>query len=185
MIVITIKKAVAAGALIVALGVGGGISQARAQESSGSTKTTEQEPSKPVEAYRLDFSITELEDGKKINTRQYSMNLNTNDSNEIKIGTRVPVEGKQGEVQYIDVGTNISGRLQMRNGQLELFVHAEMSNFAIPEQAQGRDPRPVIRQLKISGSTLALLGKPMVMGSVDDPNSKRQFQLEVTMTKLR
>jgi hypothetical protein len=43
----------------------------------------------------------------------------------------------------------------------------------------------VIRQLKISGSTLALLGKPMVMGSVDDPNSKRQFQLEVTMTKLR
>ena len=36
-----------------------------------------------------------------------------------------------------------------------------------------------------SGSTLALLGKPMVMGSVDDPNSKRQFQLEVTMTKLR
>jgi type II secretory pathway component GspD/PulD (secretin) len=113
------------------------------------------------------------------------VNLNTNDSNEIKIGTRVPVEGKQGEVQYIDVGTNISGRLQMRNGQLELFVHAEMSNFAIPEQAQGRDPRPVIRQLKISGSTLALLGKPMVMGSVDDPNSKRQFQLEVTMTKLR
>ena len=77
MIVTTIKKAVAAGALIVALGVGCGISQARSQESSGTTKTTEQEPSKPVEAYRLDFSITELEDGKKINTRQYSVNLNT------------------------------------------------------------------------------------------------------------
>jgi hypothetical protein len=43
----------------------------------------------------------------------------------------------------------------------------------------------VIRQLKIGGSTLVVVGKPMVLGIVDDPNSKRQFQLEVTMTKLR
>jgi hypothetical protein len=43
----------------------------------------------------------------------------------------------------------------------------------------------VIRQLKISAGTLAQLGKPMVVGSVDDPNSKRQFQLEVTVTKLK
>jgi hypothetical protein len=60
-----------------------------------------------------------------------------------------------------------------------------MSNFAIPEQAQGHDTHPVIRQLKISGSTLAVLGKPMIIGSVDDPNSKRQFQVEVTVNKLR
>jgi hypothetical protein len=30
-----------------------------------------------------------------------------------------------------------------------------------------------------------LPGKPMVVGSVDDPNSKREFQLEVTVTKLK
>src|SRR5580658_10433528 len=176
----TIKKAFAAGALMVALVVAGGVAKARAQESGDSPKATTQEGAKLVEAYRLDFSVNELEDGKKINTRQYSMNVNGNDSNELKIGTRVPVEGKQGEVQYIDVGTSISGRLQTRNGQLELFVHSDMSNFAIPE-AQGHDSRPVIRQLKISGSTLAVLGKPMVVGSVDDPNSKRQFQIEVTV----
>jgi 3D (Asp-Asp-Asp) domain-containing protein len=181
----TIKKAVAAGALIVALEVGGGIGQARAQESSGTTKTSEQELSKLVEAYRLDFSIHELEDGKKINTRQYSMNLTASEPEDIKIGSRVPVESKQGEFQYLDVGTNISGRLHSHNGQLELFVRVEMSNFAIPEQASGHEPHPVIRQLKIGGSTLVVVGKPMVLGIVDDPNSKRQFQLEVTMTKLR
>jgi hypothetical protein len=43
----------------------------------------------------------------------------------------------------------------------------------------------VLRQLNINASTLAVLGKPMILGSVDDPNSKRQFQLEVTVTKLR
>ena len=45
--------------------------------------------------------------------------------------------------------------------------------------------RPTIRQMKIESSTVATVGKPMVIGSVDDPNSKRQFQLEVTVTKLR
>jgi hypothetical protein len=44
---------------------------------------------------------------------------------------------------------------------------------------------PVIRQIKINGNTLLVVGKPILIGSVDDPNSKRQFQLEVTVTKLR
>src|SRR5258708_6627731 len=140
---------------------------------------------KPVHAYRLDFSGNELEDGKKINTRQYSLNLNADDANEIKIGTRVPVEPKQGEVQYIDVGTNIWCRIGERSDGVPLTVHAEISNFAIPEQGKSDSSRPIIRQLKINASTLAVLGKPMVVGSVDDPNSKRQFQLEVTVTKLK
>ena len=73
----------------------------------------------------------------------------------------------------------------MHNDQLELIVHAEMSNFAVPEQAQNHESHPLLRQLKIGGSTLVLLGKPMVIGVADDPNSKRQFELEVTVTKLR
>jgi hypothetical protein len=180
-----INKTVVAGVLIMALVLAGGISKALAQETSGSSKHTTEDLTKPLEAYRLDFSINELEDGKKINSRQYSMNLNANDSNEIKIGTRVPVEPKAGEFQYIDVGTNIWSRLGVHNSQLELAVRADMSNFAIPEQASGHESRPVIRQLQIRGGTVALLGKPMLLGSVDDPNSKRQFQLEVTVTKLR
>jgi hypothetical protein len=179
------KQSFAAGALMMALVFTGGIKKAWAQESGASAKNTTQEPPKPVEAYRLDFSINELEDGKKINTRQYSMNLTKNQPQDIKIGTRVPVESKQGEFQYLDVGTNITGRLQVHNDQLELFVNTEMSNFAISEQAQGHEPHPLIRQIKIGGSTLVELGKPMVIGSADDPNSKRQFQVEVTMTKLR
>lgn len=179
------KKMIAAGALMIALVFPIGTSKALAQESGSSTKTAGQEPPKPVEAYRLDFSINELEDGKKINSRQYSMSLTASEANDIKIGTRVPVESKQGEFQYLDVGTSISGRLHQHNDQLELFVHTEMSNFAIPEQASGHESHPVIRQLKIGGSTLVILGKPMLIGSADDPNSKRQFQVEVTMTKLK
>jgi hypothetical protein len=159
-------------------------STSRAKTEAEATAAAER-AEKPVHAYRLDFSVNELEDGKKLNTRQYSINLNAEDANEVKIGSRVPVEITQGQFQYMDVGTNIWCRIGERPDGIALVVRAEISNFAIPEQGTGHESRPVIRQLKINASTLALLGKPMVVGSVDDPNSKRQFQLEVTVMKLR
>jgi len=154
-----------------------GFGAATAQERTDSEKGQS--------AYRLDFSLSELEDGKKINTRQYAMNLVEGiQFQELKIGTRVPVEMKQGEVQYLDVGTNISARLQDVKSALELEVRADLSNFANVDQEQ-KSTMPVLRQLRISGTTIVTTGKPIVIGVVDDPNSKRQFQLEVTMTKLK
>ena len=149
-----------------------------AQESTASSKS--------LSAYRLDFSLHELEDGKKVNTRQYSMNLVPGFTvfQDLKIGTRVPVEMKQGEMQYIDVGTNISARLVETADALQLEVRADLSNFAAPDQ-QRPAAMPLLRQLRINGTTIVTPGKAMVIGAVDDPNSKHQYQLEVTVTKLR
>jgi len=181
-----IKKIVLPAALILALSVASGIRKASAQDST---------PPKPVvNAYRIDFSLIELEDGKKINTRQYSMNLQSDDQNEIKIGTRIPIEEKKDEFQYIDIGTSIFCRIGLPSGQpmekvqhpegIPLSVRAEVSNFARPEQER-TSSIPELRQLQIKASTMAQLGKPMIVGSVDDPNSKREFQLEVTVTMLK
>jgi hypothetical protein len=165
-----------------------------AQDTAASAKpqteksTEEKAKSRPpIEQYHLDFSINEIEDGKKINSRQYSMNLDTNESNEIKIGTRVPVEVKEGETQYIDMGTNIFARIgEDRDQTPELTVRAEMSSLATDSNpAVNRDSRPVIRQLKMGGTVLLPVSKPVIIGSADDPNSRRQFQLEVAMTKIR
>lgn len=141
---------------------------------------------KPLPAFRLDFVLFESEDGKRINTRHYSMNAVPGfiNSNEIKIGTRVPVETQKGEMQYIDVGTNISSRMVEKGDSLQLEVRADLSNFANPEQ-ENRTTMPLLRQLHISASTVATMGKPAIVGVVDDPNSKRQFELEVTVTKLK
>src|ERR1700733_5681261 len=146
---------------------------------SDSANDIRQKEPKPLEAYHLDFAINEFEDGKKINSRQYALNLNTNDSNEIKIGTRIPVETKDSEFQYLDVGTSIWAQLRQQRDQTLLVVRAEVSSFAIPEHGLDKaDPHPALRQLKVSGSALLPLAKPMVIDSVDDPNSRRQFQLE-------
>jgi type II secretory pathway component GspD/PulD (secretin) len=120
------------------------------------------------------------------------MNLTGVESNEIKIGTRVPVVSGTGskpvetQYQYVDVGTNIWAQLRDRGDEWVLVVRSEVSNLdttSNPEQVGVN--APVIRQIKISGSTLLVVGKPILIGSMDDPNSKRQFQLEVTITKLR
>jgi hypothetical protein len=175
---------VATSILILTLACGFCGASAQDAEAAKSNSTEKNADKKEIDAYRVDFSVNELEDGKKINTRQYSMYVNGNDANEIKIGTRVPVESKQSEFQYLDVGTNVWCRIGERANGVPLSVRAEISNFAMPEQ-QAQSTRPVLRQLSIKASTVAQLGKSMVVGSVDDPNSKRQFQLEVTVNKLK
>lgn len=183
-----LKKILVAGALLSSLMLGAGTHQAAAQDSA--TSKPAPEASEPGHAYRLDFTVNEIEDGKKVNSRQYSMNLNAGDQSEIKIGTRVPVEAKNGEIQYMDVGTNIWCRMRDRRdvtwlgNDVLMNVRSDISNFAVPDQT-GQTMRPIVRQMKIEASTIATIGKPMVIGVVDDPNSKRQFQLDVTVTKLR
>ena len=186
-----LNKAVVAGIVLAALILVVVPQRALSQDASSSKPAAES--TEPGHAYRLDFTVSELDDGKKVNARQYSMNLNAGDQSEIKIGTRVPVEVKGDQFQYIDVGTNIWCRMRDRkdiswlgNNDVLLNVRSELSNFAVPEQERTRPgPGPTIRQMKIDASTIAVVGKPMVVGIVDDPNSKRQFQLEVAVTKLR
>lgn len=177
-----------AGALIALLMFAPGLIRATPQDSAAPKRTSEE--AVPGHSYRLDFTISELEDGKKINSRQYSMSLNSGDQNEIKIGTRVPVKVKQEEIQYLDVGTSIWCRLRDRadvawlSNDVMLQIRSDLSNFAIPGQ-QGESMRPDIRQVKIDSSAIATVGKQMVVGSADDPASKRQFQLEVMVTKQK
>ena len=181
-----VKKTVLAFTLTVTI-LAAGPARLWAQKAD-SPKAPDEE--KVASAYRLDFSLNEMDDGKKVNTRQYSMHSRSGDWNEIRIGTKVPVESKQGEFQYLDVCMNLRCRLTDRSDaallgeNVSLKVSADLTNFAIPEQQQ-QTMHPAIRQMRMEASTIALLGKTMVVGVVDDPNSKHQYQLEVTVTKLK
>lgn len=141
----------------------------------------------PIVAYRLDFSINELEDGKKLNTRRYSMNLieGWGPPQYLKIGTRVPIQSEQGKVDYIDIGTNIWAHLKDWEKPLGLEVTADISTFPASNEGRGSGIPPLVRQLHIGATTVVILDKPMIIGSVDDPDSKRSFQLEVLVTKLQ
>lgn len=139
---------------------------------------------KPPDEYHLEFSLNEFEDGKKINTRQYSMHVSINEPGEIKIGSRVPVETKAGEFEYLDVGASISARISDSRGQIQLHVHADLSTMVGADHNQQMPyVREVIRQVRMGGTVNLPMAKTVVIDSADDSDSKRQFQLEVTATK--
>lgn len=182
------RKTIALFVAVISIGLCFGQSTARAQDESNPAAKLG-----PVQPYRLDFSFNELADGKISNTRHYSMNLTAGESNEIKIGTRVPVAsasspspGSSVQYQYLDVGTSIWAQVREHGDEWLLIVRSEVSNLDTSNDSEhGNGALPIVRQIKLSGSTLLVVGKPILIGSMDDPNSKRQFQLEVTVTKLK
>jgi hypothetical protein len=106
------KKTDLAAALMLVLVCGGLAERALAQMAEAAKLVDTDRPE--VGSYRFDISINELEGGRKVNTRQYSMHVNAVEgrSGSLKIGTRIPIELKQGEIEYFDLGTKISARIQ-------------------------------------------------------------------------
>jgi len=156
--------------------------QPSTQEAAKSTET----------AYKLSFKIYELEDGKRINERSYVFPAIATQANQrtrpssIKVGVRTPITVKEHETTYLDVGMNLDCSLEDVEGKLTASISLELSNFAMPDQIE--DPRrggdPVLRQMR-QGFRLQLpVGKPVLVTSLDDINSKKRTQLEVTATKF-
>jgi len=156
--------------------------------STQESKSASEQHLKSIQPYRLDFALNELEDGKRTNSRHYSINLTAGSADGIKIGTRVPV-ATNGEAnsmfQYMDVGTDIWANLRETMNDVQLEVRSEISNLDVSAGREHSNLPPVVRSIKINGTTLLVVGKSILIGSVDDPNSNRQFQLEVTATRLR
>jgi hypothetical protein len=141
-------------------------------------------------AYKLVFNIYELEDGKRINQRDYAMVARTMEGwSTLKIGTRVPIETakKQGdvEIQYLDVGLEVKCIVREFMGKVQARMEIRSSSFAMPEQGAGSSSAlPVVRNTDATLSTFLIPGKPSVVASLDDVNSKKRIQVEVTATKL-
>lgn len=143
-----------------------------------------------VPTYKMAFSIYELQDGKKINQRDYSLLVDANDHglNTLKIGTKVPIDAGNGGITYADVGFELRcSAVETVNGKLAVGVDITITNFAIPEQ--NTDPRtagsrPVLRGVTQRVGAVVNPGKPQILTSMDDVNSNKRMQVELTATKL-
>ena len=140
------------------------------------------------EAYKLSFAIYEMEDGKKINQRDYIMmaRSNTGRAANMRVGTRVPVTVEDKKMQYLDVGLELRCSLEEpASGKLQATFEISLSSFALPEQ--GANPgsgNPILRNTSMNVYTYPALGKPTVIASLDDVGSKKRTIIEVTTTKI-
>jgi hypothetical protein len=161
------------------------------------TKTGKESPEKDIvtkiavmPAYKLAFSIYELQDGKKINQREYSMvaQADNHGGNKLKIGTKVPIDTGSDNFTYVDVGFELECSVaETINNKLAVNVDISISNFAIPEQ--NADPRtagkrPLLRVVTQRVHALLTPGKSQIITSMDDVNSTKRMQIEVTATKM-
>jgi len=148
----------------------------------------EQEAKPPDSYYRLGFVIYELEDGKRVNQREYSMiGRAGGQPTSVRVSTRVPIYAEEKKIQYIDAGLDIRCFVgSLVAGKVPLQCDVNISNFILEQQfADARNAAgPMLRTTNTSTAALLMPGKPFVISTIDDVNSKKRVQIEVTATKI-
>ncbi len=135
-------------------------------------------------AYRLDYVIAEIENGKRVNTRTYSLLLDEGGEGNMHLGMKMPVQAEKGPI-YLDVGIRIDCRLKPReNGNVWLSTRFELSTLSDQPPA-ATSGAPPLRTVEWSERTVLPVGKSTDIAGGDDLSSQRRFELSVTVTKLR
>jgi hypothetical protein len=145
---------------------------------------------RPQKVYRLTYTITEMDGGKRLSAQHFSMDVEDGQHVTLKEGSRVPmatgsVGGAQTSFQYLDVGMNFDATLNSIEGGGVLKSKVEQSGVAAESVAIGDSHEPVIRQTALEGTSVLTLGKPLVLGSVDVPGSTRHLDVEVVMELVK
>jgi type II secretory pathway component GspD/PulD (secretin) len=142
---------------------------------------------RPMQVYRVTYTITDLDNGRRSGSHTVSVLVPANSKSTLKLGSKVPImtgstgegAGVTSEVQYLDVGLlleAIASGAQLRTKLEQTAVSAEKSNVGIQD--------PVISQTMIEGESPLGNAKPVVLGTIDVPNTARQQQISVSTELL-
>ncbi|MGZ4842434.1 MAG: hypothetical protein ACXV5J_11865 [Candidatus Angelobacter sp.] len=168
-----------------------GTSEQPPKKDSGENR----EPAATNNFFKLAFVLYEVDDGKRTNQRDYMMIGRTdNQPSSIRVATKVPIYTyeKAGDkaYTYIDAGLSIRCFLKEQvDSVVQLHCDIEVSSFVRPEQiasttGNAGPAAPVVRTTRTDSWALLTLGKPAILNTVDDINSAKRMQIEVTATKV-
>jgi type II secretory pathway component GspD/PulD (secretin) len=139
---------------------------------------------KPKKTYRLTYTITEMDDGKRIGRQHFAMIVVSGQRTTLKQGSRIPhVTGTQSVITYLDVGMNFDASLEEFANGVRLRSKVEQTNVAEEKTVLGGQDA-VIRQTVLEGTSFLNPGKAMMLGSVDVPGSTRHLDVEVLMEQV-
>jgi hypothetical protein len=136
--------------------------------------------------YRLNFAFREMEGGKTLSTRNYTVLAAPQTQAKLNIGSKVPVVNTVNTAQYsyVDVGVSVRARIQERGAHLMLNAEVEVSNLSADRENTGR-PAPRIQQLRSDIDTMIPLGQATPVVTLDDPAGPKHYEIEVTATKMK
>ena len=122
--------------------------------------------------YRLDFVVSSNDPGKSVSSSSYTLNLDEEQSGEVRMGTNVPLSSQA----RMDVGLKLKASLTSIRDGLLLQSATEISSFEEPS---------TIRKITTNGVALLEPGRSALVASLEDPSSHKRFQVTATATKLR
>jgi len=148
----------------------------------------------PRKTYRLTYTITEVDDGKRVGTQHFSMVLVSGQRTTMKQGSKIPVAtgtvsetgsaSTQTQFTYLDIGLNFDATLDESVNGVRLRSKAEQSSLGTDKTIAGVS-EPVIRQTVLEGTAVLTPGKPLILGSLDIPDSTRRLDIEVVMEVVK
>jgi hydrogenase maturation factor len=141
----------------------------------------------PSHFYRFDFVVKQIEGGRVINSRNYSViapdGLRRRAS--IRSGTRVPYRTRSGDWDFLHAGVDIDCLdIQEAEGSLRLQIKAEVNSVLSDAGNAGTEP-PLLRSNTWESGVTIPLRKAVTIFASDDLASKQNMQLEITATPLR
>jgi len=155
-----------------------------------------QEDAQPtaLSSYKVDYTVSELDNGKKVNSRSYSMLIRAQTASKwagsgprrLRVGSKVPVTvgvNSTNGLDYLDIGMNIDSRLMPAgDGKIAIGVNWEYSTV---ENEQEREMgHPVIRHVSSQVESVVPLDKTTIVSEVDDVASTRHYVFEVKVAKI-
>jgi hypothetical protein len=173
--------------------------------STGPPKSSMQQPSSPPKSrdewgmqhtvsgpYRLTYTLTEIDGGKRIGLQHYVIVLDADSDappTNLRLGTKVPIATSQAygnvpnqqQLSYVDIGLSIDARLRQFANGFELRTKVYQTSLDA-EKSDTKDP--VIRQSTLESSVLLNEDKPVVLGTLDTPESTHRLQIQVELAKL-
>jgi hypothetical protein len=148
----------------------------------GQEKNSNPSPARLNHTYQLQFTFTELEDGKKINTRSYMVRTVGSERFAVREGARVPVSGKDNQVTYIDIGLNLTGKMNDFSDMV-FTGNIEMSGLVSENEQSRMAPNgpPAMRNLSYALGSGLVEGKSTRVLDVDQPDGKRRLQIDLVV----
>jgi hypothetical protein len=148
---------------------------------------------RPKKTYRLTYTISEIDGGRRIGSQRFAMVLTSGQRTQMKQGSKVPVvTGTNNKdsgtlenmVSYLDIGMNFDATLEESANGVSLRSKVEQLSLAEEKSGVGVQD-PVLRQTALEGTSFLVPGKPLVLGSVDIPGSTRHLDVEVVMEQVK
>jgi type II secretory pathway component GspD/PulD (secretin) len=147
---------------------------------------------RPRKSYRLTYTITESDSGKRIGIQHFSLIAVDGQKTTAKQGSKVPIAigslgsgttEPQEQFTYLDVGMSFDVSVdQVANG---VKVRSKVEQSSLAEEKSGVGEKdPIVRQTVLEGTYILTDDKPLVLGTIDIPGSTRHQDIEVVAEQM-